>query len=1192
MTSYHNSGELWSVCIKSEEMDFKTLKSRFQNDDTLKIRTKPFIPDKPQTVTSPTSKVSNPLVASMNSAMESRTRFTPRVVFKDKSPVKRQPSLSEMFPVNGKNPQVQSELLDKNQKKEGDLIKQALKDRKLPLVLPAGPVTPATEDAPTPRVSASPAKVSSPKKYTFNFKTPLQTEKEKPNTSEHAVSANTALDGLVSSSPPPAFLVPTLPLSSAVEPDSPASSIPPPAGFESGTPGQKNRTFPLVLPMSPVTPSTGDTPRPQPTFSSSVSSSPVKVSTPKYTTFNFKSPLQREEKADSSKSDVPVSSALDDLVHSSPSTIVSKNVSPESCDQNPYLVEPVPSSSISAPSIHAPVFLSPTVPQSDSPILTASERDNFSRTSPELKISNPTVPSVLNSAVPVPKPVVFSPDLTDGEAVYHPDMISDILDMDIPPPIIPEDLLDAVMSVPRISAASSVRPELENGMFESHKVLDQMQTSPKVNCPDSPKSTPALSALARAEEMSHVKHNTCDQRVLRLLEKSKQKNSSRNQSPTPETWTFTETIPHVNESLLREPAQTETTHHETVLPEEDSPAPEATALPHIPLVDQEPDLHPFNSTLSYGLDQRQASPVPTALATHSPAKEKAGPPPPPVRTSLLSGPNLDFTPEKPVRLLGNVQTSTPAAPTMEHNGFVMPTPAGFMLWDSRPDDSKFKDSPETSSVEVPPEKVPETVHGTSSPSVHGKAFWDMFSPEHQISEDFVPVVEATEFEVPRTETDGLPHLEAGSPGSETIPSPSGTQVLNYSSGDHIPETPAAEAKQAKTKKQRKGSPMNPYAEAAVVGEENRKKTLFSRKNSSRDGKELNKKEKQKEKDKVKEKKVQKEKEKDKKELKEKEREKNRDKDKEKEKKGHKEKERDKKELKEKEKEKKEIKEKEKDKKEIKEKEKDKKEIKEKEKDKKEIKEKERDKKEIKEKEREKKEQKEKEKKAKETKKKFKVTGEEEVIHHAKVTEACKGRKDDLAVNVGDVVDVIRTTDCPKGKWLARDSSNKYGYIPVESVELDMHEIMEIGKKAKADRHAKSNGLTYTELTNTESRFPNDTMNQESYDSEEWGDDDESPFIVNDTTDLPNQRAISPERVSPGPYPAETHTDASGNVQARQEALQKLATFFAPKSPALRNSTISEESNPEETVSSCKQDIDLPILPPPELYADHDEAEHN
>uniref|UniRef100_A0A3B5QGQ8 Si:ch211-188c16.1 n=1 Tax=Xiphophorus maculatus TaxID=8083 RepID=A0A3B5QGQ8_XIPMA len=100
-------------------------------------------------------------------------------------------------------------------------------------------------------------------------------------------------------------------------------------------------------------------------------------------------------------------------------------------------------------------------------------------------------------------------------------------------------------------------------------------------------------------------------------------------------------------------------------------------------------------------------------------------------------------------------------------------------------------------------------------------------------------------------------------------------------------------------------------------------------------------------------------------------------------------------------------------------------------------------------EKEKKEQKEREKKENEMKKKFKVTGEEEPMYHAKVMVASKVRKNDLPVRNGDTVSIIRTTNCPKGKWLARDANLKYGYISVMNVELNIKDMLELGKKAQA-----------------------------------------------------------------------------------------------------------------------------------------------
>ncbi|CAF93496.1 unnamed protein product, partial [Tetraodon nigroviridis] len=87
-----------------------------------------------------------------------------------------------------------------------------------------------------------------------------------------------------------------------------------------------------------------------------------------------------------------------------------------------------------------------------------------------------------------------------------------------------------------------------------------------------------------------------------------------------------------------------------------------------------------------------------------------------------------------------------------------------------------------------------------------------------------------------------------------------------------------------------------------------------------------------------------------------------------------------------------------------------------------------------------------------------ITGQEETLYQATVMVTAKGRKHDLPVKTGDHISIIRTTNCPKGKWLARDGSNNYGYVSVEHVELDIKEMLELGKKA-ANTHKSTNSTT-------------------------------------------------------------------------------------------------------------------------------------
>ncbi|XP_042271466.1 titin [Thunnus maccoyii] len=274
---------------------------------------------------------------------------------------------------------------------------------------------------------------------------------------------------------------------------------------------------------------------------------------------------------------------------------------------------------------------------------------------------------------------------------------------------------------------------------------------------------------------------------------------------------------------------------------------------------------------------------------------------------------------------------------------------------------------------------------------------------------------------------------------------------------------------------------------------------------------------------------------------------------------------------------------------------------------------EKEKKELKEKqEREKKEQKEREKKENEMKKKFKITGQEDAIYQAKVTVTTKGRKNDLPVTSGDIISIIRTTNCPKGKWLARDSSNNYGYIAVDHVELDIREMLELGKKAAVTR--KSSGNVFEpEVTSTGSRtsnhYPISTESFE-YDSEEWTCDDDDPLsspteTADALTPMGHTRTLSVPDMGNKDLSINhqhSHSDiiADGShVQARHEALQKLATFFHSPKPVEPSASSTEPETSlvltkEEAVhlpearSTQEMDFEHPemlILPPPDVYAD-------
>ncbi|XP_061094063.1 titin isoform X2 [Conger conger] len=249
-------------------------------------------------------------------------------------------------------------------------------------------------------------------------------------------------------------------------------------------------------------------------------------------------------------------------------------------------------------------------------------------------------------------------------------------------------------------------------------------------------------------------------------------------------------------------------------------------------------------------------------------------------------------------------------------------------------------------------------------------------------------------------------------------------------------------------------------------------------------------------------------------------------------------------------------------------------------------------------EKEKKEQKEREKKENEMKKKFKITGQEDAMYEAKVILPSKGRKNDLPVKTGDIISIIRTTDCPKGKWLARDSTSKYGYISVKSVELDIKEMLELGKKAQA---AGRSTATEAETVSTGSRSSNHyPLSACSFtdDSEEWTCDDDD--TLSPTENMGNGQTAPMVDMSVSDHTDLQHTVDDGssdgnNMHAKHEALQKLATFF--RQP--RGTTETEIENittagteeapsllcPVEESSYPEQEDVMEILPPPELYAD-------
>ncbi|XP_026053555.1 uncharacterized protein LOC113039719 isoform X2 [Carassius auratus] len=202
-------------------------------------------------------------------------------------------------------------------------------------------------------------------------------------------------------------------------------------------------------------------------------------------------------------------------------------------------------------------------------------------------------------------------------------------------------------------------------------------------------------------------------------------------------------------------------------------------------------------------------------------------------------------------------------------------------------------------------------------------------------------------------------------------------------------------------------------------------------------------------------------------------------------------------------------------------------------------------------EKEKKEQKEKDKKRNEMHKKFQITGREEPMYHARVLADSKLRKYDLPVRSGDLISIIRTVSCPKGKWLAKDANNKYGYISVMNVELNIKEMLELGKRVSlASGRSQTNGDELSVSSRSSHQNPVFTSSF-SDDSEEW---------MYDTLSL-SAEILSPIKATS--MPEMFDSNSSAHHPFSDWSIEDIQT--------------------QEAESFQFADVDL--LPPPELYAD-------
>ncbi|XP_053344403.1 FYN-binding protein 1 [Clarias gariepinus] len=562
-----------------------------------------------------------------------------------------------------------------------------------------------------------------------------------------------------------------------------------------------------------VTPVLEQTTKPASVPKSPAARTPVKVSPP----FNRKNP---------SEWDVPVSPVLN------------RSYSPVN---KPMIFKSPVTPVRTTPNFSAPVISSPDVSISKPPALTVPEP--VFKNGPQIKNPSPELPIRLNSDLKSPKDEVFSYGLPE-EAISIPESHS-FLNINIPPPIIPDDFSDTDASVQDVSAlvtpkqssagaslletpifsspalfrtaspmpatetpvsdaafifsplpthlapSTNVESMVESRINQSHKANDHRGELLENPLPSSPLTPSLFSALARAEEKSPVKQNSSDLRLLSLLEKAKRKSTLGTQLSPPEFLPVVETgLPNNSplESSLPDTVYADPFSHVDALN-----VPEPITLPDIPPVDYE--AREEEPTTPNDQDHSKGSPAPKIVIVQKPAV----PPPPPPRKPQSTVPNGDLMPEKPPQSPDTHMQSTilPSQP-LEDNEIIIPAPLAFTSKDTENEDEEILNPFQMvgSQAEVPPE-----------PSLPDEMHLGHLNLHHQ-----TPNIDTTDTGVPRTLTPEHSNLVPNSLFSSTLPSPSG-------STEYEDLTPSKRSKAPK--KHRKGSPLNPYSDTslAVTGEE-------------------------------------------------------------------------------------------------------------------------------------------------------------------------------------------------------------------------------------------------------------------------------------------------------------------------------------------------------------------------------------
>lgn len=561
--------------------------------------------------------------------MQKGSLHSPRVVFKEDKNLSRQLSPPWGLKTRENQPISNDELLDN---KQVNTFKQNLKDKNLPLVLPVAPKikTPEPDSSPLTPVSASPVKVTTPKKFVF---TPQKTKVKEVNTTKKSLKDRN-LPLVLPVAPKKAEIPETEP--SPLTPASvPPAKVSTPKSFvftpqktsqdenekantvkevDAAKKSLKDRNLPLVLPVPPIK---ADTPEPEP------SPYTPRNSTPNNFVFTTqKTSKDENEEANTVERPTPASRIPAPAGPSVTATPPTQRVPvvPSQTSTGIPSVPNIPAPSIPAPGSSTSASPEPKVPEpaipTPSQAVPKSKPETSISSPPHTKPSKPNIHMLsLSEVFPPPEgspppefsdipPPVFDEDFPDGDfseqTIPTPAICTSVVPVprsqvvsrspapSIPPAVSPEPLVNPLEYTP--APVSSPPPEVYtlaaplDVLLENAKTLtDKAAINPERSTEDQSSTKPlsALSALARAEEMASVKRSPNDSRVFNLLERAKRMSKVSPLATTPE-----------NTSIPENTTLVETATPEIPLPETPTPLPK-TATAEV----TQPDLAPPEKAL-------------------------------------------------------------------------------------------------------------------------------------------------------------------------------------------------------------------------------------------------------------------------------------------------------------------------------------------------------------------------------------------------------------------------------------------------------------------------------------------------------------------------------------------------------------------------------------------------------------------